>query len=351
MNTNLITSLFAAGMIAAPAMLHGAEVESKTADSQSIATLRVEARLDYQRDWLDGTTIDSNSGFEGKFINLRLDGNITDNLSYSWRHRFNRNTKDANFFDATDWVYLAWNTGSWTLSGGKQVVAIGGWEYDRAPIDLYGCSVFWNNVPCYQIGASAAYNFSTGDKLMFQFCESPFYTTANRNLYAYNLYWTGSHGIFQPIWSANLLEYRPGHYISYLALGNKFTVDRWSLELDFMNRAASHQTFFFKDCSVMGELSFRPTGRWKIHGKMTYDVNKTNSGADLLVLPGTELKMVGGGVEFYPFAKNLGTLRFHANAYYSWGKNANSNDVMQNKSCILDFGVKWDMNLLSFKRK
>ena len=78
---------------------------------------------------------------------------------------------------------------------------------------------------------------------------------------------------------------------------------------------------------------------------------RQDSDADLLVLPGTELKMVGGGAEFYPFSKSLGTLRFHANAYYSWGRNANSADVMQNKTCIFDLGVKWDMNLLSFKRK
>ena len=100
----------------------------------------------------------------------------------------------------------------------------------------------------------------------------------------------------------------------------------------------------------MGELSFKPTSRWRIHAKMTYDVNHTHSASDLLVLPGTELKMAGGGVEFYPFSKNLGTLRFHANAYYSWGRNANSADVMQNKTAILDFGVKWDMNILSLKR-
>lgn len=348
MKSNLITSLLlAATALAAPA----AETESATAEKQSIATLRLEARLDYQRDWLDGTTINSNSGFEGKFLNIRLDGNITDNLSYSWRHRFNRSVKDGNFFDATDWIYLQWNTGRWTIAGGKQVVAIGGWEYDRAPIDLYGCSVFWNNIPCYQIGASAAYGITGSDKLMFQFCESPFFSTANRNMYAYNLYWTGSHGIFSPIWSVNLLEYAPGRYINYIALGNKFSLGKVDIELDYMNRAASHQQFLGKDCSVMGEISWRPASRWRLHAKMTYDVNHTGTDADLLVLSGTELKMLGGGMEFYPFAKSIGTLRFHANAYYSWGRNANSADVMQNKTCVFDLGVKWNMNLLSIKRK
>ncbi len=350
MKSAIIPSLFILAAAALPA--RAAETETSTpAPKESVATLRVETRLDYQRDWLDGTTVGSNTGFLGKYINVRLDGNITDNLSYSWRQRLNKQHSDRSFFDATDWVYLQWKTGSWTLAGGKQVVAIGGWEYDRAPIDLYSCSVFWNNIPCYQIGASAAYSFSPSDKLMLQFCESPFFTAANRNMYAYNLYWSGSHGIFSPLWSVNLLEYAPGRYINYIALGNRIDLSsKWALELDLMNRAAAHQTFLFKDCSVMGELSFRPSSRWRLHAKMTYDVNHSGTPADATVLPGTELKMAGGGLEFYPFSKNIGTLRLHANAYYSWGRNANQADVMHNKTCIVDLGVKWDMNILSIKR-
>lgn len=349
MKSVLLSSLI---ILAAAMPAAAAETESSTpATKESVATLRVETRLDYQRDWLDGKTVTSNTGFQGKYINIRLDGNITDNLSYSWRQRLNKQHSDRSFFDATDWVYLQWNTGRWTLAGGKQVVAIGGWEYDRAPIDLYSCSVFWNNIPCYQIGASAAYNVTEADKLLFQFCESPFFTTANRNMYAYNLYWSGSHGIFSPLWSVNLLEYAPGRYINYIALGNKFTLTpKWAIELDLMNRAASHQKFLFRDCSVMGEVSFRPDPRWRLHAKMTYDVNRTKTHADATVLPGTELKMIGGGLEFYPFAKKTGTLRLHANAYYSWGRNANKDDVMHNMTTIFDLGVKWDMNILSIKR-
>ncbi len=44
-------------------------------------------------------------------------------------------------------MYLNYEIGRWGVQGGKEVVAIGGFEYDRAPIDLYSCSVFWNNVP------------------------------------------------------------------------------------------------------------------------------------------------------------------------------------------------------------
>lgn len=325
-------------------------VRAEETATDPLVKLQAEVRLDYQHDWLDGHTVKDNTGFEGKYINFRLDGNITDGLSYSWRQRLNKPHKDASFFDATDWVYLNYDFGRWSVAGGKQVVAIGGWEYDRAPIDLYGCSVFWNNVPCYQIGGSVSFRPSAADRLTFQLCESPFYTPENRDMYAYNLMWNGRHGIFEAIWSANLLEYAPDRYISYLALGNRFSFGKVALELDLMNRAAARQTFFLRDMSVMGELAYAPTAKWKVFGKMTYDVNRTHSDADLCVSPGTEMKMAGAGVEFFPLADGRHTLRLHANLFYSWGSNGNTADVMQIRTMLVDFGVKWNMNILSLRR-
>ncbi|MCM1355403.1 MAG: OprO/OprP family phosphate-selective porin [Staphylococcus sp.] len=325
----------------------GVEIERS-----EIARLEVEARLDYQLNRIDGNTVDSNSGFEGKYLVIRLDGNITDNLSYSWRQRLNKNHNDGSFFDATDWVWINYDIDSrWSVAGGKQVVAIGGWEYDRAPIDLYGCSVFWNNIPCYQIGASASLNLSATDKLTLQACQSPFFTSSNRNLYAYNLLWSGTHGCFSALWSANMIEYTSGRYISYISLGNRFSAGKVALELDFMNRASSHQQYFFKDCSVMGEISYRPALKWNVYAKMTYDVNHSGTNADYCVLDGTELTMAGGGLEFYPLSNHRSSLRLHANCFYSWGNNANTGNVMQDKTLLLDVGVKWDMNLFSIKRR
>ncbi len=309
---------------------------------EELLTLRLEARLDYLRNWQDGKTIKDNTGFEGKFINIRADGKITDKLSYSWRQRLNKQHKDGSFFDATDWIYIHYNIGKWAIAGGKQVVNIGGWEYDRAPIDLYECSVFWNNIPCYAIGASAGYRLSSSDLLTAQVCQSPFFTSENRNMYAYNLMWQGSHKWFHTLYSVNLIETTPGHYINY---------KKFALELDLMNRASAHQTFLFKDASVMGELSYAPCSKWNIYGKMTYDVNHTDNTTDFFVLPGTELTMAGGGFEFYPLAKKNHALRIHANVFYSWGKNANPGNTMQDKSLIFDIGIKWNMNLLAIKHK
>lgn len=327
----------------------GAETGSVEKEQTDLLDINVRARVDWQNTWRDSSTDDSDSGFKGKYLMMRLDGRIVDGLTYSWRQRFNKAAFDSSFFDATDWVYVTYETAGFDFTAGKQAVAIGGWEYDRNPVDLYSTGVFWNNVACWQLGASAGYRFSPSDHLQFQASQSMFHTKENRNMYGYSLLWRGTHGLWQPIWSVNLTEYLPGKYINYIMLGNRFDCGPVALEFDLMNRYASGQAFLLRDCSVVADLSWRINPAWKVHGKYTYDVNNTHNGADMFVLPGTELSMAGGGVEYYPLRKKRTSLRLHANCYWSWGKNANPSDVMQSKTTVLDMGVTWDMNLLKLK--
>lgn len=317
-----------------------------------LLNLNVRARADWQGTWYKSDMSNSESGFEGKYLMMRLDGEILPGFTYSWRQRFNKNVIDGHFFDATDWININYAVKGWHFSAGKQVVAIGGWEYDRNPVDLYATSVFWQNIPCFQFGVSASYDITPADNLLFQVSQSMWHSPGMRNIYGYNLLWTGHHGPLTTMWSANLTEYAKGRYISYLSLGNKVDYGPFCLELDLMNRAAAHQTFFFRDCSVIGELAYKtPDERWRLHAKMTYDVNKTHTPADLTVLPGTELTMAGGGVEFFPLKKKRSSLRLHAACYYSWGRNTNDADIMQSNTTFLSLGVSWDMNLLKLNRK
>lgn len=315
---------------------------------RELISLSADARVDYQHLSWDSYVRKENTGFEGKYFMFRVDGEIMPGLTYSWRQRLNKTHADGNFFDATDWVYLDWRYKNLSLQGGKQIVAIGGWEYDRNPIDLYGTSVFWQNIGCYQLGASVSYHFSDHDFITGQVTQSPSHTTEDRNLYTYNAIWYGNHGWYQSIWSANMVEYAKGQYINYVALGNKFNCRNVSLELDYMNRASSTNDCIANDYSVMAELSWTPNSHWRIHGKYTYDYNKNDNG-DICVLPGTELNMAGGGIEFYPLTTKHNSLRLHANGYYSWGTNANSGDFMQDKSLFITVGLKWHMDIFSIK--
>lgn len=338
-------------MAATLPMTANASQPSDTESETGIFKFDATTRVDWQIDRMDDKTDDSQTGFKGKYLMFRIDGEIANGLTYSWRQRLNKSNENQSLFESTDWLYANYYTNGWNFQAGKEVVAIGGWEYDRFPADLYGCSVFWMNIPCFQLGASVGYDVTAADRLTVQATQSPFHANATSNSYSYNLMWTGTHGLFQSLWSVNLLEYTPGHYINYISLGNRFTMDKFTLELDLMNRAASHQAFWAKDCSVVAELAYKPAAAWRIHAKATYDVNHSGTDADLTVANGTELTMMGGGLEYYPIRGNRNSLRLHAAAYYAWGKNSNTADLMQNKTLFANVGVTWNMNILNIKKK
>lgn len=322
-------------------------LETKT----ELAKLTTFVRMDYQRNYDEWDVNKANTGFEGKYFMFRLEGTILPGLEYSWRQRLNKRHNDSNFFDATDWLYLNYRYKNFSFSGGKQIVGIGGWEYDRFPVDVFQGSVFWQNVSCFQLGGSVSYHFNDRNMLTAQMTESPFFNAEDRDLYSYNLLWTGKIKNYSALWSANMVEYAQSHYISYLSIGNRFDLaDKFIIEMDFMNRAADKQVFMFKDCSVIATLRYMPNKHWCIGGKYSYDVNKTTNNADLIVLPGTELNMAGLQLEYFPLVKKKTSLRFHLAGFYSWGNNTNTEDVMKNKSSIFSVGVTWRMHLLSLNK-
>ncbi len=306
--------------------------------------LRIEGRIDAQSEKVDDTKIEENCGFKGKYLNIRMDGELGQGFSYSYRQRLNKAHKDQSYFDATDWLTLTYTTGNWSFSGGKQVVGIGGYEYDTAPIDIYYYSEYCSQIACYQMGVSAAYTTDSGsDKFMVQYSQSPFRANAS-DMYAYNFMWCGSHGWFNTLYSANMIEYMPGKFISYIALGNKFNVGDFSLELDIMNRATDSHTFFGKDMSIMSKLSWSPSEQFTFFGKATCDVNKSGSGADYCVVSGTEITRVGVGWEYFPM-KGSKDVRLHLNFHYTFGSNGNSAGALIDKQSIVDVGGTWRINI------
>ena len=315
--------------------------------------LQAEVLFDYQGDYVDGDHIDANSGIKGRYVNIILSGNINESFSYSYRQRLNKAHADQSYFDATDWAYLTYTTPNkhWSISGGKQVVGIGGYEYDRAPIDLYFCSEYWNNIACYQFGASVTYSTGKGDQILAQVCHSPFRGYADKNMYAYNLMWYGSHNWFNTIYSLNAMEYQPGEYIYYVTLGNEFRMGRDAkLQLDLMNRATDKHNFFLKDFSVMAEFSYNIKERVNLYAKTTYDVNKSGVAGDYCVMPGTDMTRVGAGLEYYPI-KNSRAVRLHASYCYSFGKNGNEAGVLLPEQQLFSVGLKWKIDIVSLTKK
>lgn len=316
------------------------------AQEESTVNLRMEARGDLQYENFDGHKMDGSTGFRGKQFNLRLDGNITEAWSYSYRQRMGKPNGDASYFDAVDWINLTYTIGAWAFSGGKQVVAVGGYEYDRAPLNFYFGSEFWNNMACYQWGVSASYNLGTdnNDALKFQVAQSSF-RSVNPSMLSYNLMWTGSYGCLDILHSVNMLEYQPGKYVNFIALGHQFNLDYFTLQLDWMNRADMND-FGFEDFSVMADLSWHASDKLNVFGKVTYDINVDNT-ADYCVLPGTELTRVGAGVEYFPIEGSR-DVRLHGGYSYAWGWNGNlAAGTKWYDHSFLTLGVTWKMNILN----
>lgn len=316
-----------------------------------LINLELQARVDYMHEQLDGEKVAPNSGFKGRFLNIYLSGTIDEHFSYSYRQRLNKEHLDRSFFDATDWVYLTYAPSErWGFSAGKQVLHIGGWEYDRAPIDIHFYSEQNSHIACYQMGISATHTLRGGrDRLTLQLAESPF-SVENENLYGLHLMWAGDHGALRTLYSVSAMEYLEGEYIWYIALGHRLALGDLTLELDLTNRAGADQTFLLRDCTATAEAVWAVGERVNLVGKVTYDVNRTHSAADRLILPGTELTRVGGGIEFYPLKANR-TICLHANYCHTFGANTNPVGVLQPKQGIFDVGVRWRMNLLRFTPK
>lgn len=340
-------------LLAASTFLTASSIQASAPDSENtnnlINTAQMEVRVDWQRDQLGGSKRSDESGFKGKFVNLILKGDITDNVSYAYRQRFSKSFGEGKFFDATDWLYITYRpTDKWELSGGKQIVAMGGFEYDYAPIDIYQYTEYCNMIGCYQFGASAAYKFTPHDQLTAQVVQSPFHTKENNDLYGYNLKWVGNHGMYTSIWSASLHEYEPNHYINYIALGNCFKMGNVQLLLDYTNRyAKGYGSKFLGDFTFSTEVKARVIPQLNVITKYSIDHNDSNGG-DYCVYAGTKQHHAGVGVEFFP-NKGKPDLRLHANFFHTWGENGNPDGVLQNKQSTINVGITWRANLLNIK--
>ena len=318
---------------------------SVMAQDDNFVNIGLQARVDYQREYVNGRTVNGNCGFRGRNVSILINGELNEHFSYNYRQRLYRGHGNESFFNATDFIYLTYRPDRhWSFSGGKQIVGIGGYDYDIAPIDIHFLSEYSSNISCYQMGVNAGYSFGEGEDLLrFQICQSPFRQDGS-DMYAYNLMWNGSHGCWETIWSVNLIESLPGSFISYLALGNRFKYGNLTVFADFMNRSLVDRMSFLRDFTVIGKVSYSFNGKLNVFGKASYDCNDLDEQGDLCVLPGTSIGRIGCGIEYCPLADNR--IRLHAAFCHSFGKNGNPAGTALPDQQIVSAGLTWRMSLL-----
>jgi len=321
--------------------------------------LEVRADFDYFNVKMQDTMADKFSGFSGKYLNFKIAGDITEKFYYAYRQRLNFKSLNtaSDFFDKTDYLYLGWRAAeNFALSAGKLVVAMGGIEYDLAPIDVYYHTVQWNNIFCYQFGVNAM--FSTNDRkneFTAQFTNSPFGGATFSGLYNYSAHWRANYKHFGPVCSVNFYEYKNGKFLNVIALGTTFSFGPVYGYLDYTNRASDGQkNFFFDDMTIDGRLGvYFLKDKMSVFVKAGYDVNKAQDKdvavedyKDLLVLPGTDVTFYGGGVEFFPL-KGKHDIRVHAffavnDARYIQGVEPVSDELTYQAN----IGLTWRVNFI-----
>ena len=288
----------------------------------TLDNLHLNTRADFTFDYNfghDTVAPSTDHGFAGKYLVVALDGTIGKRFSYHLRQRINApNISFANtFFQGTDSAYLNWYfTDNSFLSAGKQVVAIGGWEYDTNPIDIYYGTEFWNTVCCYAVGASMNFKDKSGkNHVLVQMCNSPFINQAMQSIYAYNVMWYGNFGIFKTAYSINMIEYEKGQFINYIALGNKLQFKGVEMYLDITNRASFKQEHFFgQDITAIFGIGVDIGKKWIVFAKAGYDFNKAQlpnatNPYDTYIEPGKKVNFESLGFEFYPLGDR--SLRLH----------------------------------------
>lgn len=305
-------------------------------------SVKFDVRADWEYHVAGEDGVKDESGFSGKFLNVILDGNINRHFSYHLRHRINKQNLTQDFFEATDWAYLKYKVNeSWEFLAGKYVVGIGGFEYDAAPIDVYYYSTGGGNMPaCYEFGIGGKYTTKNGKNSIFlQITNSPFTSKSYRfeGLYAYNLMWYGNYGVFNSIYSVNMLEYAPSKFINYIALGNQFNFGPVSWYVDYLNRYALRGSFF-GDFSVISRLTYSIKDRVNVFVKGGFDYNCVQAADtpeegrwDSVVVPGTKHGFYGAGVEFFPM-RGSKDVRIHA-VWNSSSDNFNAHNV--------SIGLRW----------
>ena len=104
----------------------------------TIDKLSVEGRVDY-----DYFFNENRSGLDGKFFNFEMKGSFLQDFTYRIRQRIDMTAGGSK----TDFMILSYHANkNWSLTAGKMPLAVGGWEYDLPPIDVYFASLFWKEL-------------------------------------------------------------------------------------------------------------------------------------------------------------------------------------------------------------
>ena len=275
------------------------------------------------------------------YLYTLVEGNLGEYLSYSISNHWvsdepttpelYQNTWRSDVLNWCDWANVSLNLGNWSLTLGKDAMAVGSFEIDQYDWDSYWeiNSTFWNNAQVYQWGGKLTYTTpSEASAFSLQATSSPFnFRPFDSKLMSYAAMWTGDYGIYRSLWSLNLIQYasEKGENIKMFASGNQLDVTDWlTLGADYLFGYDQEATFH----SFAFSADFFISDHFELLAKGGYEV----SGTPLFEMP-YERSYIGGALQYYPLADSQ-DLRLHALACY---------DTLE--GTLLSAGITYNFNL------
>ena len=223
----------------------------------------------------------ANSDFKKKFnlgnssLYLMTDGTITDRLSYDVSLNFlNRAPKglySKDTFFAPDkgtnfinWANLTFSlSDSWSISAGKQIAYMGGWEEDpydvEQPLDLM--SQDWNNINVYLWGASVDFSPNENSTFGLQITQSPLsgYMFAKNSpaKFAFNFNaQVGENDENTSIARFNHAQRKEAEGVWMLTLAHKYESDNFHAWLDFTDKWSSWKFNKVRNSNIVAALGY-----------------------------------------------------------------------------------------------
>ena len=195
------------------------------------------------------------SKFTNKQARIEIKGNLTDKISYRWRHRLNKN----NTAMGTDNFANQFND-KWSIQGGKMCQNHGGFEFDENPMYIYqysdmvdymdnfmaGVNLCFKPVPNHEfdINITNSYNDgfydfygSQGSAPGYNFYGKKLETyAASNHPLTYIFLWAGNmfDGMLQTRWSYSLQNQAEDANDHKLCLGQQVVLPNFQWYIDYM---------------------------------------------------------------------------------------------------------------------
>ncbi|MTG98640.1 MULTISPECIES: porin [Myroides] len=292
----------------------------------------------------------TDSRFRLQQSRVYVKANYQDKFSFSMRYRLNESVAS----NALEFAYLEYNPNEhWTLSIGKQFIAWGSMEFSYNGSDQYMYTNMLGSMDLFAPGASIAYKTSgqsfklQGISAGTQYVDLKYKDKAYGGLFL----WEGNlfNNHLQTRYGYGLMQHNSNRYYNWVTLGNRVSVDKWMMELDWMYGYRNvkdaqldliqhkENTTYVKDNTTTMTL------RYKFNKVSPFVKAMYNYRDDLDANIAYAQKGIMGAIEYYPFEEKLfKDLRlFAVYSYIDYDYKKVQQKPKDNDEHQLYIGVRW----------